>query len=110
MKEIKAYVRANVVDDVIDALEEQPKSPGLTAIEVRGYGHPKGGGPARLTRRIKLEIVVADAQVETVLNTIVEQARTGHFGDGKIFVSEVTEAVRIRTSERGPAAVQFPEA
>lgn len=76
---------------------------------MKGYGHPKGGGPAQLARRVKLETVVADDRVEGVIAVIVEHARTGRFGDGKIFVSSVEEAVRIRTGERGRKAVTFPE-
>ncbi|PEN05561.1 hypothetical protein CRI93_12765 [Longimonas halophila] len=109
MKEIKAFVRPHQADHVIDALESSPDSPGVTVSDVRGFGHPKGGGPARLTERTKLEIVVPDDQVEDVLSAIIEHARTGRFGDGKIFVSDVADAVRIRTGERGAAAVRFPE-
>ncbi|WP_022835869.1 P-II family nitrogen regulator [Salisaeta longa] len=110
MKEIKAFVRPNQADRVIDALENSPESPGVTVSDVRGYGHPKGGGPAQLTQRTKLEIVVPDVQVESVLDTIIEYAHTGRYGDGKIFVSNVTGAVRIRTGERDEAAVRFPDA
>lgn len=109
MKEIKAFVRPHQADHVIDVLEAQPDAPGVTVSDVRGFGHPKGGGPAQLAERTKLEIVVPDEQVESVLDTIIEHARTGRFGDGKIFVSDVEEAVRIRTGERGVAAVRFPE-
>ncbi len=108
MKEIKAFVRPHQADRVIDALENSPEAPGVTVSDVRGYGHPKGGGPARLTERTKLEIVVPDDRVEAVLDTIIAHAHTGRFGDGKIFVSPVEEAVRIRTNERGEAAVRFP--
>jgi nitrogen regulatory protein P-II 1 len=109
MKEIKAYIRPHQLDRTIDALEAGPEGPGVTVSEVKGFGHPKGGGPARLTRRAKLEIVVPDAEVEATIEKITQRARTGNFGDGKIFVSGVEEAVRIRTSDRGEAAVRFPE-
>ena len=109
MKEIKAYIRPHQLDHVVDALESEPASPGVTVSEVKGFGHPKGGGPAELTRRAKLEIVLPDEQVEAVIETITEHARTGNFGDGKIFVSEVEEAVRVRTGDRGRKAVTFPE-
>lgn len=109
MEEIKAYIRPRQLDRMIDALETDPESPGVTVSEVKGFGHPKGGGPAELTRRVKLETVVRDEKVEGVIAMIVEHARTGRFGDGKIFVSGVEAAVRIRTGERGRKAVTFPE-
>lgn len=107
MKEIKAYLRPNRVDAVVDALEADADRPGVTVTEVRGFGHPKGGGPARLTRRAKLEIVVPDDQVERVVEIIVRKARTGEHGDGKIFISDVADAVRVRTGERGTTAVRI---
>ena len=109
MKEIKAYIRPHHLDRVVDALEAEPERPGVTVSEVKGFGHPKGGGPAQLARRVKLETVVPDEQVEGVIALITEHARTGRFGDGKIFVSGVEGAVRIRTGERGQKAVTFPE-
>ena len=109
MKEIKAYIRPHQLDRVVDALEAKPESPGVTVSEVKGFGHPKGGGPAELMRRAKLEIVVPDTQVESIITLITEHAQTGNFGDGKIFVSDVEGAVRIRTGERGEEAVTFPE-
>ena len=108
MKEIKAYIRPHQLDRTVDALEAGPEGPGVTVSEVKGFGHPKGGGPARLTKRAKLEIVVPDDEVEETIQAIIEHARTGNFGDGKIFVSDVEAALRIRTGERGTAAVTFP--
>jgi nitrogen regulatory protein P-II 1 len=107
MKEIKAYLRPHMVDAVVDALESQPRTPGVTVTEVKGFGHRAGGGPVELTERVKLEIVVPDSEVERIVDTIVEKARTGSPGDGKVFVSKVTEAVRIRTGERGRVAVRL---
>lgn len=109
MKEIKAYLRPHMVDPVVDALETEPGLPGVTVSEVTGFGHAAGGGPVELTERAKLEIVVPDAEVEHVVGVIVQEARTGAPGDGKIFVSDVTGAVRIRTGERGEAAVKSSE-
>lgn len=109
MKEIKAYVRPHMLDHVIDALEATPDRPGVTVTKVEGFGHPRAGEPAELARRAKLEIVVPDEQVEAVIGVIVEHARTGRVGDGKIFVYSVDEAVRIRTGERGRDAVTVPE-
>jgi nitrogen regulatory protein P-II 1 len=109
MKEIKAYLRPQMLDAVVDALETQPHTPGVTVTDVKGFGHVAGGGPVRFTERSKLEIVVPDSELERILETIVAEARTGSPGDGKIFVSEVTGAVRIRTGERGEAAVHLAE-
>jgi nitrogen regulatory protein PII len=109
MKEIKAYLRPHMLDAVVDALESQPRTPGVTVTRVEGFGHVEGGGPVRLTERAKLEIVVPDAEFERIVDTIVSEARTGSAGDGKIFVSEVTGAVRIRTGERGEDAVKGSE-
>lgn len=109
MKEIKVFLRPQMVDAVVDALEAHPDTPGLTVSDVRGWGHPKGGGPPRLIERVKLEIVVPDAWVEGIVYLIEEKARTGHPGDGKIFISSVDEAVRIRTGERERDAVMPPE-
>lgn len=109
MKEIKAYLRPHQLDEVVDALEADPESPGVTVTEVKGYGHPKGGGPAEFTRRVKLETVVPEAWVDRVVETIIEKARTGRFGDGKIFVSSVNRAIRIRTGEKGDEALTHPQ-
>ncbi|HYX09130.1 MAG TPA: P-II family nitrogen regulator [Bacteroidales bacterium] len=110
MKEIKAIIRPTKVDEVIDAIENLPDSPGLTISEVQGWGHTRDRKDVRLTRRVKLEVVVPDEKVEKVLACIEENARTGegHFGDGIIFVSEVGQTIRIRTGQRGES-VLHPE-
>ncbi|MFV1980890.1 MAG: P-II family nitrogen regulator [Rhodothermia bacterium] len=108
MKEIKAYIRPTMLDQVVDALLKHGDFPGVTVSTIEGFGHPKGGGPGELMKRVKLEIVVLDHQAEEVLQVIVDNARTGSFGDGKIFVSEVGDAVRIRTGDRGDSAVLDP--
>jgi len=108
MKEIKAYIRPNMLDQVVDALLGHPEIPGVTVTSIEGFGHPSGGGPGELTSRMKLEIVVLDHQVENVLQVIIENARTGSYGDGQIFVLDVRDAVRIRTGERGDSAVFDP--
>ena len=105
MKEIKAYIRRHMVDSVLDALAALPQAPGVTVIPVQGFGHPKSDGPFRLVERTRLEMVVSEAQVEAVVDCILRHARTGAFGDGKIFVSPVDMAVRIRTGERGEEAL-----
>jgi len=105
MKEIKAYIRNEMLDMVLDAIAALPSSPAVTVVAVRGFGHPTGGGPPRLVERTKLEIVVPDQQVETVLTCVLRHARTGACGDGKVFVSTVEVAARIRTGERGEGVV-----
>lgn len=107
MKQIKAFIRKNMVDDVIDAIESLPQVPGLTVSKVRGWGRSKRGGPPRLTERIKLEIMVPEDQIEPVVNCILNHARTGegHFGDGKIFVSTIDDAIRVRNGERGESTI-----
>lgn len=109
MKEIKAYIRPNAIDAVVDLLEARPDAPGVTFVEVKGFGHPKGGGRPQRLERVKLETVVPDSQAGHIADMIADAARTGNFGDGKIFVSDVEAALRIRTGERGKAAVTFPE-
>lgn len=102
MKQIKAFIRPNMADEVIDAIENLPKTPGLTVSEVQGWGHSKNG-QVKLTKRVKIETVVSDDQVETILDCLEKYARTGegHYGDGLIFVSPVNDVVRIRNGQRG---------
>lgn len=109
MKEIKAYLRANMADAVIDALESHPELPGLTVIEVKGYGHPRNRDAAEMKGFVKLEIVVLDEQTEAVVQTILQHGRTGRVGDGMIFVSSVAEAIRIRNGQRGHEAIHSSE-
>jgi len=109
MKQIKAFIRHNMIDGVIDALETLDYQPGITLSNVRGYGHPQENKPCKLIERVKLEMVVPDGQVNTILKTIIENARTGRKGDGKIFVSSIETAVRIRTGEEDNDALQFRE-
>lgn len=110
MKEIKAYLKPNMLDQVVDALLDHADFPGVTVSTIEGFGHPKGGGPGELTSRVKLETVVLDDQVEEVLQIIINNAQTGSFGDGKIFISDVGDAVRIRTGQRGSDAILDPKA
>jgi nitrogen regulatory protein P-II 1 len=99
MKEIKAFIRNNMVDYVIDAIENLPDAPGITLSEVRGWGHVKGEERARLIERTKLETVVPTNRVDEIIDVITENGRTGNPGDGKIFVSDVERGVRVRTGE-----------
>lgn len=102
MKEIKAYVRPTMKDQVVDAIEEMDEPPGLTVTSVNGWGHlQKQDAPHELDQRAKLEIVVPDDRVQDVIDAIIEHAQTGRYGDGKIFVSDVSRAVRIRDEETG---------
>lgn len=112
MKEIVAIIRPNKLDEVKDALEELGCH-GMTVTEVKGRGRQLGitesyrGSDYRIDMLPKtcLEIVVADEQVDNVIDKIVKTAQTGDIGDGKIFISPVEEVVRIRTGERGNEAL-----
>ncbi len=112
MKKVEAIIRVDKLHPVKAALEEQGY-PGLTVTEVRGHGNQKGiteiwrGRTFKvdLLPKIKLEIVVNDENVQRIVSTIVQEARTGNIGDGKIFVSTVDDVVRIRTGEKGLQAV-----
>ncbi len=99
MKEIKAFIKPNMIDYVIDAIQVLDEAPGITLSDIRGWGHAKGEEPARLTERIKLETVVPNHRVKEIISIIVEEARTGNPGDGKIFISDVDSGIRIRTGE-----------
>ena len=112
MKKIEAIVRPEKVDPVRAALEGVGY-PGLMITEISGHGRQKGvtqqwrGESYRLDilPKVKLEIVVPDKDFEKILKVITESAATGNVGDGKIFVTEVVQAVRIRTGERGEPAL-----
>ena len=112
MKLIKAIVRPNKVDDVKEALG-RVGLPGMTVTEVRGFGRQKGQKEqyrgaeycVDFLPKVKMEVVVAEDQVKVVVETIVRTARTGQIGDGKIFVTDLDEIVRIRTGESGSEAI-----
>jgi nitrogen regulatory protein P-II 1 len=113
MKKIEAIIRPEKVPVVKAALEESGY-PGMTITEVRGHGVQKGVTQQWRGRefiveflpKVKLEIVVSsDEDVDRILNLIQENAATGEIGDGKVFVLDVGEAMRVRTGERGPAVV-----
>jgi nitrogen regulatory protein P-II 1 len=112
VKRIEAFVRVNKLEEVKQALEEAGIN-GLSVEQVRGYGrqggqHEQFRGSTyalNLVPKTKIETIVTDEQLETALAAIMESAQTGELGDGKIFVSEVIEAVRIRTGERGESAL-----
>ncbi len=98
MKEIKAFIRPNMINRLVDTLESLDNAPGITLSDVRGWGHPKKG-PAQLVEMIKLETIVPTERVEEITTVIVEKGQTGNPGDGKIFISKVEKAVRIRTGK-----------
>ena len=112
MKRIEAIIRPIRFEAVKDALNDIGVY-GVTITDVRGFGRQQGhtekyrGGTytLNLLPKIKLEIVVPDERVEEVVSVIIEAAQTGEIGDGKIFIVEVADAVRIRTGERGEAAL-----
>jgi len=112
MKKIEAIIKPFKLDDVREALSEIDIT-GMTATEVKGFGRQKGHTEmyrgaeyvVDFLPRVKIELVVNDEQVEACIDAITHSARTGKFGDGKIFVSNVERAIRIRTNEEGPDAV-----
>ena len=112
MKKVEAIIKPFKLDEVKDKLN-QIGIKGITVSEVKGFGRQKGH--TELYRgaeyvvdflpKIKLEVVITDNQVEDVITTIMQAAQTGRIGDGKIFVIDLQETVRIRTGERGEDAV-----
>jgi nitrogen regulatory protein P-II 1 len=112
MKKIEAIIQPHKLDDVKDALKGIGID-GMTILEVRGHGRQKGHKEVYrgmeyqvdLLPKIKLELVVPDTRAEEVIRTLVSAARTGKIGDGKVFVFEVAEAVRIRNDDRGDLAL-----
>jgi nitrogen regulatory protein P-II 1 len=112
MKKIEAIIKPFKLDEVRDALSEIGIG-GMTVSEVEGFGRQNGHGELHgggeygtdLLPKVKLEIVLTDKQVRPVLDAIVHAARTGKIGDGKVFVSTIREATRIRTEETGAGAL-----
>ena len=112
MKKIEAIIKPFKLDDVVDALNETGVE-GITVTEVRGFGRQKGRTEiykgaeyvVDFLPKIKIEIVVSDSVCEQVVNAIQTSAHTGKIGDGKIFVTEIETAVRIRTNERNEEAL-----
>jgi nitrogen regulatory protein P-II 1 len=112
MKKIEAIVQPFKMEDVKEALKNIGID-GMTITEVRGHGRQKGHKEVYrgqeynvdLLPKVKFELVVQDARLDEVVDTITAAARSGKIGDGKIFVYEVAEAIRIRNSDRGDSAV-----
>lgn len=108
MKAIKAYIRDNMVDRVVDALAAMPDVPGVAVVPVSGFGHTHSGDATVRVHMTKLEIDVPDSLAEDVIQCIARHARTGpgHPGDGKIYVSELADAMRIEDGMRGKPVLQ----
>ncbi|HWD17927.1 MAG TPA: P-II family nitrogen regulator [Verrucomicrobiae bacterium] len=112
MKKIEAIIKPFKIDEVKEALREIGIE-GMTVIEAKGFGRQKGHTEiyrgseytVDLLPKIKIEVVVADARLEDVVNIIIKTAKTGKIGDGKVFVSSIEEAIRIRTEEKGDKAI-----
>jgi nitrogen regulatory protein P-II 1 len=112
MKKIEAIIKPFKLDEVKDALHEVGVK-GLTVTEAKGFGRQRGH--TELYRgaeyvvdflpKVKIEVVLEDDQVDRAVEAIMQAARTGRIGDGKIFVNPVEEVIRIRTGEKGPEAV-----
>jgi len=112
MKKIEAIIKPFKLDEVKEALQEVGVQ-GLSVIEAKGFGRQKGH--TELYRgaeyvvdflpKVKIEVVLDDDQVEAATDAIVNAAKTGKIGDGKIFVSDISQAIRIRTGEEGPEAL-----
>ena len=112
MKKIEAIIKPFKLEEVKDALGEIGVE-GMTVSEVKGFGRQKGHTEiyrgseytVDFLPKIKIEMVIADKQVEAAVDAIVKSAKTGKIGDGKIFVTPIDEAIRIRTEEKGELAV-----
>jgi nitrogen regulatory protein P-II 1 len=112
MKKVEAIIRHFKLEEVKSALTEH-RIQGMTVTEVRGFGRQKGHTEmyrgteytVDFVPKIKIEIVVRDEDVQGVLDTIIRSARTGQVGDGKVFVSELAQVVRIRTGEINQDAI-----
>ena len=112
MKKLEAIIKPFKLEEVKEALAELGIE-GMTVTEVKGFGRQKGHTEiyrgseytVDFLPKIKIELVLPDSQVESAVSTIVKSAKTGKIGDGKVFVTNVEDAVRIRTEEKGEAAV-----
>ena len=112
MKKIEAIIRHFKLEEVKNALADKGIH-GMTLTEVRGFGRQKGHTEmyrgteysVDFVPKVKLELVVADAVAQTVIDTIMRTAQTGQIGDGKIFISDLVNSIRIRTGETGDDAI-----
>ncbi len=112
MKKIEAIIKPFKLDEVKDALNSIGIN-GMTVTEVKGFGRQKGhvevyrGAEYEVTfiPKIKIEVVVPDSIIDKVINTVIDKAKTGNIGDGKIFIYSLEDVIRIRTGDRGEAAI-----
>jgi nitrogen regulatory protein P-II 1 len=112
MKKIEAVIQPHKLEEVREALKDMGVD-GMTISDVRGHGRQKGHREVYrgqeytvdLLPKVKLEIVVPDSQLESIVKTLGDAARTGKLGDGKIFISSVEDALRIRNGDRGEGAL-----
>jgi nitrogen regulatory protein P-II 1 len=112
VKKIEAVIRHFKLEEIKNALTAKEVH-GMTVSEVRGFGRQKGHKEmyrgaeyaVDFLPKVKLEVVVADSQLQTVIDTIIATGRTGNVGDGKIFVTDLAEVIRIRTGETGEPAL-----
>jgi nitrogen regulatory protein P-II 1 len=112
MKKIEAVIRHFKLDDVKNALADQGVQ-GMTLVEVRGFGRQKGHTETYrgteyavdFVPKVKIEVAVSDDKLQKVVDTIIRSAQTGQIGDGKIFVSDLRDVIRIRTGETGGEAL-----
>ena len=112
MKKVEAIIRHFKLEDVKNALSEQGIA-GMTITEVRGFGRQKGHTEmyrgteyqVDFVPKIKIEVAVPDSKLQLVLDTLMRSAQTGQVGDGKMFVTDLSEVVRIRTGETGESAI-----
>jgi nitrogen regulatory protein P-II 1 len=112
MKKIEAVIQPHKFEDVKEALKNAGVT-GMTVTEVRGHGRQKGHKEVYrgmeyqvdLLPKVKLEVVVPDERLEEVVGSLAVAARTGRIGDGKIFISDVADAIRIRNDDRGETAL-----
>ena len=112
MKKVEAIIRHFKLEDVKNALSERGIH-GMTVQEVRGFGRQKGHTETYrgteyavdFVPKVKVEVICSDPQLDTVVQTILQYAKTGDIGDGKVFISDLADVVRIRTGERGEDAL-----
>jgi nitrogen regulatory protein P-II 1 len=113
MKEISLFIRPEMLEKVKVILVDQFHSGGMTVSNVLGCGSQKGFNEEfigvrthiNLLPKLKIEVAVRDEDVEAIINRLCDEIATGHVGDGKIFIKPITDAVRIRTRERGDSAL-----
>jgi nitrogen regulatory protein P-II 1 len=113
MKKIEAYIRPEKLEETKNILEKYQLN-GMSIIQIMGCGNQKGWKEYvrgteidyNFLQKIKIELVVLDEQVEKVVESIIEVSYTGEYGDGKVFIYDVSDAIRVRTKERGEMAIK----